>query len=84
MAGERIEGIENDPLVSTESEYVVDYNMVPGYLKRENSIRGEETLKITPHAHSLKHVEAMLKIGRKKKQERLNGEGAALHSDNVS
>jgi hypothetical protein len=46
MSGERIEGIENDPLASTDAEYVVDYNMVPGYLQREKSIRGEETLKI--------------------------------------
>jgi len=44
--GERIEGIEHDPLDITESDYTVDYNMVPGFLQREKSIRGDVTLKI--------------------------------------
>ena len=32
MNGERIEGIEKNPLDTTDSEYVVDYNMVPGFV----------------------------------------------------
>lgn len=39
--GERIEGIEHDPLLDKDSEVSYEYNMMPGFLKREMSISGE-------------------------------------------
>jgi hypothetical protein len=30
--GERIEGIEKDPLDTAEQDVITDYSMVPGYL----------------------------------------------------
>jgi len=40
--GERVDGIEKDPLASTEPDYSYDYNIVPGFLRREASQRNEE------------------------------------------
>jgi len=33
--GERVEGIEKDPLESKESDYVLDYSHIPGFIQRE-------------------------------------------------
>jgi len=35
--GERIQGIEKDPLESADLDIVVEYENVPGYLRREAS-----------------------------------------------
>lgn len=46
-AGERLEGIEEDPILSKECEYEYEYNMIPGYLKREeSSVVGEHKIKL--------------------------------------
>lgn len=67
--GERTEGIEQDPLENTDPDYTYDYNVVPGYLKRELSISGEDKIHIQPHAKSIQHVEAMMEKFKKKRQE---------------
>jgi hypothetical protein len=35
--GERVQGIEKDPLESAEADIVVDYNNIPGFMRREQS-----------------------------------------------
>lgn len=47
--GERIPGIEKDPLLTTEVDVVMEYNMIPGYVKKETSVLGNEKLRIAPH-----------------------------------
>ena len=45
--GERVDGIEKDPLASAEPDVVYDYSSIPGFLKREqSSISGEDKLRI--------------------------------------
>lgn len=45
--GERVEGIEKNPLDSADTDVVVDYSSVPGFLHREKStISGEDKLRI--------------------------------------
>ena len=66
--GERIEGIEKNPLDSAETDIVVDYSMVPGFLQREKSkISGEDKLRIQPHAGSISAVNKILKRAREVK-----------------
>ena len=69
---ERVNGIEKDPLLSKDSDIVVDYNMVPGFIQREKSMipGAEDKLKVQPHAQSLKFVENMLMKGRKKHEQK--------------
>jgi hypothetical protein len=62
--GERVDGIEKDPLDSAENDYQYDYNMVPGFLKREESVAGESKPILHPHDKSLAYVNKMLKKGR--------------------
>lgn len=65
LAGERIDGIEHDPLESAETDYKMDMSVIPGYMKREESVSGTDKLKIEPMAESLKYVNKMLEKGRK-------------------
>lgn len=59
--GERIAGIEKDPLETAEQDVVTDYSMVPGFIQREKSvISGEDKLRIQPHASSISAVNKML------------------------
>ena len=37
VMGERLPGIENDPLASTDPDYKMDYSMVPGFIRKEDS-----------------------------------------------
>lgn len=62
--GERVDGIEKDPLLSTESDLIVDYSSMPGFLQREKSISGNEKLRIQPHASGLKAVGKVLQKAR--------------------
>lgn len=81
-SGERIEGIERDPLASIDSEYSLDYSVVPGFLKREQSTSGQDKVRIEPHAESLKFVAQMLEKGRdirKKHEHALSSENEQSH-----
>jgi hypothetical protein len=44
--GERINGIEKDPLESADSDLVMEYDMVPGFVKKETSVLGGEKLRM--------------------------------------
>lgn len=70
--GERVEGIEHDPLENAESDYKMDYSMIPGYLKREESSMGTDKLKIEPMADSIKFVNKILDKGRKIRESHLH------------
>jgi len=41
-----VAGVEADPLLSKESDISYDYNIVPGFLRREQSTIGEDKLRI--------------------------------------
>ena len=71
--GERTEGIEHDPLENQDPEYSYDYNVVPGYLQREKSISGDDKYHIKPHAKSVKAVENMIGMFKKKREEKEKG-----------
>jgi hypothetical protein len=67
--GERVSGIEKDPLLSAETDIVMEYNMIPGYLKKETSVLGDDKLRITPHKGTTDAVKsAMDKFKNKKKE----------------
>ena len=67
--GERVDGIEKDPLLDIASDISYDYNIVPGFLQREQSMSGgDDKLRIQPHPESLKHVEKMLKKAKEIKE----------------
>lgn len=51
--GERVDGIEKDPLASKEPDVVYDYSSVPGFLQREKSTAGEDKLRVKPSHQSL-------------------------------
>ena len=44
--GERVQGIEKDPLESADVDFVVDISNIAGYLKRETSTIGDDKLRI--------------------------------------
>lgn len=71
-AGERVEGIEKDPLESKEADMSYDYNMVPGFLRREKSSGGDEKYHLQPHEKSIKAVNKMLEKAKNKKKEKLS------------
>jgi hypothetical protein len=47
----------------------MEYNIVPGFLKREQSLGGDEKLRIQPHAQTVDTVKSVLDKFRQKKQE---------------
>ena len=47
--GERVPGIEKDPLLSAETDIVMEYNMLPGYIKKETSTFGEDKIRVALH-----------------------------------
>jgi len=67
--GERVNGIEKDPLLSAETDIVVEYNNVPGFLRRETSTQGDDKLRIAPHDGGVDTVKNVLDKFRKKKEE---------------
>lgn len=46
LHGERVQGIEKDPLESADVDFVVDISNIAGYLKRETSTIGDDKLRI--------------------------------------
>lgn len=79
--GERVDGIEKDPLESKEADYSYDYNIVPGFLRREASQRYDDKYHIQPHEKSIKMVNKMLeKVKNKKKR----GHAASGDSDLIA
>ena len=44
--GERVQGIEKDPLESADVDFVVDISNIAGYLTRETSTIGDDKLRI--------------------------------------
>jgi hypothetical protein len=65
ISGERLPGIENDPLASTDADYKMDYSVVPGYMKREESTNPDlDQLKVEPMAESIKYIKKMMDKGR--------------------
>lgn len=66
--GERVPGIEKDPLLSAEVDTVMEYNMIPGYVRKETSTIGDDKLRIAPHRGTTDAVKsAMDKFKQKKK-----------------
>jgi len=64
-----VPGIEKDPLESAETDTVMEYSNVPGFLKREQSTVGDEKLRIQPHSQTVDTVKSVLDKFRQKKQE---------------
>lgn len=54
--GEKLEGIESDPLLNKESEYEIDYTQIAGFYRRENSTYDNPKIKIAPNPKAVKHV----------------------------
>lgn len=69
-SGERVDGIEKDPLESTEADYSYDYNVVPGFLRREKSTTGDDKYHLQPHEKSIKMVNKMLEKVKQKRRDR--------------
>jgi hypothetical protein len=67
--GERVNGIEKDPLLSADADIVVEYNNVPGFLRRETSTQGDDKLRIAPHDGGVDTVKNVLDKFRKKKED---------------
>ena len=67
--GERVNGIEKDPLLSAETDMVMEYNMIPGYVKKETSTLGDDKLRITPHKGTADTVKSAMDKFRQKKHE---------------
>ena len=66
--GERLEGIENDPLLSDSNDYAYEYNAIPGFLQRESSVAGDVKLKMQPRDQSLKNVEQFMHRSKERAQ----------------
>lgn len=47
--GERVPGIEKDPLLSQDADIIQDYKSVPGFMRKETSTSGEEKLRMETH-----------------------------------
>ena len=60
QSGERVDGIEKDPLASVEPDIVMDYSAIPGFLQREKSTTGEDKLRVKPSHESIKQVEKFM------------------------
>ncbi len=58
--GERVNGIEKDPLLSAEADVVMEYNMIPGYIRKETSNMGDDKLRIAPHKGTTDAVKSAL------------------------
>jgi hypothetical protein len=69
MKGERVPGIEKDPLLSTEADIVMEYNMIPGYVRKETSTIGDDKLRIAPHKGTTDAVKSALDKFKQKKKE---------------
>ena len=65
--GERVNSIEKDPLLSAETDIVVEYNNVPGFLRRETSTQGDDKLRIAPHDGGVDTVKNVLDKFKKSK-----------------
>jgi hypothetical protein len=76
--GERVEGIEKDPLESTAPDYSYDYNVVPGFLRREKSTTGDDKFHLQPHEKSVHLVNKMLEKAKKVKG---RAHASSHHSD---
>jgi hypothetical protein len=76
--GERVDGIEHDPLETREQDYSVEYNSVPGFLRRQISTTGDEKYHLQPHDKSVALVHQMLERSRLKKQKKDQGEGEGI------
>jgi len=69
LRGERVPGIEKDPLISAEADIVMEYNMIPGYVRKETSTVGDDKLRMAPHKGTTDQVKsAMDKFKQKKKE----------------
>ena len=67
--GERVNGIEKDPLESQETDIVIDYANVPGFLRKETSTQGDDKLRIAAHEGGVDTVKNVLDRFRQKKEE---------------
>ena len=67
--GERVAGIEKDPLQSADSDVVIDYANIPGFLRRETSTMGDDKLRMALHGEGVETVKNVLDKFRKKKEE---------------
>ena len=67
--GERVNGIEKDPLESQEVDIVIDYANVPGFLRKETSTQGDDKLRIAAHEGGVDTVKNVLDRFRQKKEE---------------
>ena len=67
--GERVNGIEKDPLESQETDIVIDYANVPNFLRKETSTQGDDKLRIAVHEGGVDTVKNVLDKFRQKKEE---------------
>lgn len=62
-------GIEKDPMLSAETDIVMEYNMIPGYLKKETTVSGDEKLRIAPHKGTTDAVKSVMDKFKQKKKD---------------
>ncbi len=60
-----------------------DYNMVPGFLRREKSTAGDEKYHLQPHEKSIKAVNKMLEKVKNKKKERSEATASINESEPI-
>ena len=65
--GERVPGIEKDPLLSAEADIVMEYNFIPGYDRKETSTIGDDKLSVAPHKGTTDAVKSALDKFKQKK-----------------
>lgn len=63
--GERLEGIDEDPLDSASTDYKMNYSSIPGFVQREVSkSSGKEILSVQPKPEAKKYVDKLLAKAR--------------------
>ena len=60
-------GIEKDPLLSAEADIVMEYNIIPGYVRKETSTIGDDKLRVAPHKGTTDAVKSALDKFKQKK-----------------
>ena len=63
--GQNVSNITQDPLLSVEPDYVVDYSNMPGFQSHVSV--NDDKMKVQPSEKSVEYVQKMLAKGRKAK-----------------
>ena len=70
--GERIDGIENDPLSTKDADYKVAMNTMPGFIRREQTVGGEKAT-VEPTQKSSEFVKQLLEKVKQKHEKKEEG-----------